>query len=145
MGESMKKKCTYKITEHLLKNEGINVMQEENNSLDIKKYTDNLKKMIQENMYKDKLMDINITTEETRGPDQNVIVNTEEEMDITLSVDPSLTHGTDPPVVDITATAGVDAAHDTRVTVPEIAPAVVTAPEIAPAAPAAVASSPVTS
>merc|ERR1711888_109838 len=138
----MKNKCTYKITEHLLKNEGINVMQEENNSLEVKKYTDNLKKMIQENMYKDKLMDINITTEETRGPDHNVIVNTEEEMDVTLSVDPSLTHGTDPPVVDITATAGVDTANDTRVTVPEMAPAVVTAPEIAPAADA---SSPVTS
>ena len=80
--------------------------------------------MIQEKIHKDKLKDINITTEETKKPDHNVIVDSEE-MDITLSVDPSSSYGTDSPVVAIAATAGVVAAQDVGAMAPEMAPAAV--------------------
>ena len=41
--ENMKKRCAYIVAEHLMKEEGMKKMEEENSSLNIKKYTNDLR------------------------------------------------------------------------------------------------------
>ena len=92
--ENMKKRCACIVTEHLMKEEGIKKMEKENSSLDVRKYTNNLRKTLQENSRKheEKLRDINKVNE------ANNVVG-EEAMDITPSVTSASLGGSVPPVV----------------------------------------------
>ena len=141
--ENMRKRCAYIVAEHLMKEEGMKIMEGENSGLDIKKYTNDLRITIQEGLRREeeKLRDINKANEANKNTNCGVEVVGVEAMETNPIVTSASSCRSDPLVVSAAVAngatdCGVDAVgEEAMVSGPSVTSAsYVVAPPVVPAA-----------
>ena len=102
--QKMRKRCAHIIAEHLMKEEGMKIMEGENSDLDIKKYTNDLRISIQESLRREeeKLRDINKANEANKNTNGAAEVVEVEAMDTNPIVTSASSSRSDSPVMSAT-------------------------------------------